>query len=736
MGEKISRRNFLKVGATAGATAVLAGCSSDLRPYRRTLEPSLRSPEEVLPGEAVWYASTCGQCPSGCGIVVRVIEGRARKIEGNPEHPLNRGRLCARGQTGLQALYNPDRFPSPVRQSSRGSRDFQAVYWADALDLMAGKLKGADPQAVAFLGGVMSDSLFDLSGRFMKGIGAAPPVIFDLLSALEGRSTLAAASKALFGVPALPVFDVGRAEVVFSFGANFLETWLSPVYYGRSFGNMRRGQLRGRGYVVQFEPRMSTTAASADEWVPVKPGTEGLVAQAIGKIVAERRNAADVAGLYQDVAVGDIAEASGVSAEELGRLARIFDKVDRALAIPGGALAGRNNGLEATLAVQALNVVVDNLGKPGGVSISPELPSESLATASVPASYADVQALIERMKAGQVQVLMVHGTNPVFELPEASGFREALGQVPFVVSCAPFADETAVQADLVLPDHTYLESWGYRFVTAGGDRPIVSAQQPAVQPVHNTRSTAEVLLNLAQRLGGGAADALPWESVREHLQSAIGSLQSLPGGNLHATSTDAFIEEWQGHGGWWTTQEKSGVPEALKEALSSTLVVPNTDFAGDAQEFPLYLLPYPSMSLSDGRGANQPFLQEAPDPMTTAAWNNWVEINPETAAELGVADGDIVKVTSLQGNIEATVYVYPGIRPDTVAMPVGQGHDDYGRFAQGVGSNVMDLLPAGDTLNWSATRVKIAATGKKRPLARMEDPLGVSRGLRDAENPG
>ena len=736
MGEKISRRKFLKVGATAGATAVLAGCSSDLRPYRRPLEPSVRSPEDVLPGEAVWYASTCGQCPSGCGIVVRVIEGRARKIEGNPEHPLNRGRLCARGQAGLQALYNPDRFPGPVRQSARGSRDFQAVYWDDALDMLAGKLKEADPKSVAFLGGVMSDSLFDLAGRFMKGMGAEPPVAFDLLSALEGRTTLAAASKTLFGGPSLPVFDVGQADVVFSFGANFLETWLSPVYYGRSFGNMRGGQLHGRGYFVQFEPRMSMTAASADEWVPVKPGTEGLVAQAIGKIVAERRNAANVAGLYQDVVVGDIAEASGVSAEQLGRLARIFDKVDHALAIPGGALAGRNNGLEATLAVQALNVVVDNLGQPGGLAVSPDTPSESLVTAAIPSSYADVQALTERMKAGQVQVLMVHGTNPVFEMPEATGFREALGQVPFVASFAPCADETAVQADLVLPDHSYLESWGYRFVAAGGDRPIVSAQQPAVQPVHNTRSTAEVLLNLAQRLAGGAAEALPWKSVREYLQAAIGPLQELPGGNLHATSTEAFIEEWQGHGGWWTTQEKRGVPEVAKEALSSGLVVPNANFAGDAQEFPLYLLPYPSIALSDGRGANQAFLQEAPDPMTTAAWNNWVEINPETAAELGVADGDIVKVTSPQGEIEAVVYVYRGIRPDTVAVPVGQGHSDYGRFAQGVGSNVIDLLAAGDSWTWSATRVKIAATGKQRPLARMEDPLGVSRGLRDAENPG
>jgi len=742
MGKRISRRNFLKVSAATGATTVLVGYTLDIRPYRRTLEPPLRSPEEALPGEAVWYASTCGQCPAGCGIVVRIIEGRARKIEGNPEHPLNHGRLCARGQAGLQALYNPDRFPGPVRQSSRGSRDFRAMYWNDALDLLTDNLRYADPGTVAFLGGIMPDSLYDMATRFMKASGSPSPVVYDLLSALEGRTTLAAANEALFGAAVLPVFDVDRAQVVFSFGANFLETWLSPVFYGRSYGHMRQGKLSGRGYMVQFESRMSMTAASADEWVPIKPSTGGQVALAIGRIMADRKRAGDTAALYKDVSVGDIAEASGVSAEQLGRLARIFAHSDHALAIPGGVLAGHSNGREAVRAVQALNVAVGNLGKPGGLFLSPAVPADSLVTTSVPSSFSDVQALTERMKNGQVQVLMVHGANPVFELPESTGFREALGQVPFIVSFAPFADETAVQSDLILPDHTYLESWGYRFVAAGGERPIVSAQQPVVQPLHNTRSTAEVLLALAKRLGGAEAKALPWDSIRAYLRDTVGALQSVPG-SLHAPTTDAFIEKWQAHGGWWTVQEASRVPKVTKEALSSALAVPTTEFAGDGQNYPFYLLPYPSMALSDGRGANQPFLQEAPDPMTTVAWNNWVEINPKTAAELKVTTGDIVKVTSPQGDIKLSVYVYPGIRPDTVAIPVGQGHSDYGRFAQGRGSNVMDLLApltekAGGALAWAATRVKITPTGQRATpmLARTESAEGVKRGFRDAENPG
>lgn len=739
MGEKISRRRFLKIGATASAGVALSSCTTDLRPYRRPLEPSFRMPEEALPGDAVWYASTCGQCPAGCGIVVRVIEGRARKIQGNPEHPLNQGRLCARGEAGLQALYNPDRFPGPVRQASRGSRQFESEYWDDALDLLTGKLQSANPGAVSFLGGSMPDSLYDVATRFMQASGSPPPIIYDLLSALEGRATLAAASETVFGSAALPVFDIDRAQVVFSFGANFLETWLSPVFYGRSYGHMRRGKLNGRGYLVQFEPRMSMTAASADEWVPVRPGTEGLVALAIGKLVADQVAPREVADLYRDVSVGDAADASGISAERLAHLARILAEVDHAVAIPGGSLAGNNNGLQAMVAVQALNVAINNLGKAGGLFLSPPSPADSLATTVTPAHFAEVQDLIERMKAGAVEVLMIHGTNPAFDLPESAGFRAALENVPFVVSFAPFADETAVLSDLILPAHTYLESWGYRFVSAGGDRPIVSAQQPVVQPLRSTRSTADVLLALAQRLGGATAEALPWDSVRDYLQEAIIALQTIPG-NLHAPSSEAFLERWQAHGGWWTARESRNVPEVKRGALTS-LAVSAPKFAGDSETYPFHLLPYPSTVLSDGRGANQPFLQEAPDPMTTVAWNTWVEINPETGAELGVGDGDVVKVSSAQGEIEATVYLYPAIRPDTVAIPIGQGHTDYGRFANGRGSNVIELLAplTGEStgaLAWAATRVQIAPTGRKSPLARMENPEGITRGLHDAENPG
>src|SRR3990172_412379 len=286
MTKKISRRQFLQIAA---GTAASSGAAPNLK--RLIHEPFVRPPENVLPGRAVWYASTCRQCPAGCGIIVRVINGRAKKIEGNPLHPLNRGKLCARGQAGLQVLYHPDRLRNAVRQTGgRGSRQFEPLYWDEALDLLAGRIRDlSDPGRLAVLGGLMPDHLYRLLSLLLESIGAPPPVIFDLHSPLEGRAPAAQMSEVFFGAAELPVYDVGRADVVFSFGANFLETWMSPVAQSFAYGNMRQGPFGGRGLLVQFEPRLSATAASADRWVPLRPGTEGFVGLVLGRVIVEER---------------------------------------------------------------------------------------------------------------------------------------------------------------------------------------------------------------------------------------------------------------------------------------------------------------------------------------------------------------------------------------------------------------------------------------------------------------
>ena len=734
MNRTITRRDMLKIAA---GTTVASGLGTAFR--RITLEPFVQPPEDLLPGQATWYASTCRQCSAGCGIMVRTINGRAKKIEGNPLHPLNQGKLCARGQAGLQVLYNPDRLKNAVRQTGgRGSRKFEPLYWPEAIELLIEKITSlSSGKRLAFLSGVMPDHVYRLADILLNALEAPPPIIFDLHSALEGRAIASELSQTMFATQDLPVYDLAQADVILSFGANLLENWMSPVAQSVAYGSMRQAERGGRGLLVQFEARLSATAASADEWIPVKPGAEGYVALAIGRIIVEERlghvgSHRPQAVLYQNVDVREMSAASEVPVDTLRRIASAFADADRAVAIPGGGLSGQRNGFSSMLAVQALNLVVAQVGKEGGVFISNPGPTTDMQQNPQVSSFDDMQALIKQMKDGEIDLLFVHGTNPIYELPPETGFAEAITRVPFVVSFSPFVDETAVWADLILPDHTYLESWGYQVPEPGADRPVVSGQQPVVRPLYDTRSTGDVLIALANRIGGEVAAALPWTDEATFVEETMAQLYGSSLGAYDARTKAGFWSRFRQYGGWWSEKEIRREPE-LTEIVQKPLPLTNPEFIGDQEDFPFHLYPYLSIVLSDGRGANLPWLQETPDSMTTVQWGTWVELNPETARNLGVSDNDIVSIESPAGSLEAQVVVYPGIRPDVVAMPVGQGHTEYGRFAQAAGkSNPMTLvMPVTDstagTLAWGATRVRIKATGRNQKLARVESLDGQGR---------
>jgi anaerobic selenocysteine-containing dehydrogenase len=730
---KISRRDFLKVGVAGVASAVLAGCQFPRRWV--VLEPYVRPPEEQLAGQAAWYASTCRQCPAGCGILVRIMNGRALKIEGNPEHPLNQGKLCARGQAGLQLLYNPDRLPGPVQQAKRGTRQFQPLAWNEALNKLFTQVQAAGSNVAVWGGSTMSGHLYDLFHRFTSAVDAPAPVIFDLYTSLHGYHALRSASQQLFGRGELPTYDLAHADVVLSFGADFMGGSLSQVRYGVEYGRFRSQPLGKRGYLVQLEPRMSITGAKADRWVPIRPATEGLVAQAIARIIADQAlgpadrvtRARELAGT---VDINDVAAVSDVSVDELVRLARILTDAEYPVAIPGTALTGQDNAIEAVTAVQVLNVIAGT----GGSSLSPEAPMPALVKPTV-SSFADAQKLIERMRGGEVKVLLVHGANPAYDLPLQSGFVEAIGHVPFVASFSPVVDETAVQADLVLPDRTYLESWGYEVVSPNFDSLAVGSQQPVVTPVFDARSTGDVLLTLARGISAVAKE-MPWADEVEFLRATIGQL---PPGAAGGSGSDVLWARFLQHGGWWPAS--SPAPTPVQPKASQAIQVTPPSFQGDEKEYPYFLHPYVSDFLSDGRGANLPWLQGSPDPMTTISWQTLVEIHPDTAKKLGVQDGGVVKVTSLYGEIEAVVYTYPGIRPDTVAIATGEGHTDYGRYARGNGSNLMNLVgpqadATGSGLVWSTLRVKITPTGKRVFMAIFEFKPGVMEGFVNQAFPG
>jgi anaerobic selenocysteine-containing dehydrogenase len=739
MTKKITRRDFLKLGATGAAVSVLTGCQNPR--HWVVLEPYVKPPEEQLAGQPTWYATTCRQCPAGCGVIVRIMNGRALKLDGNPEHPLNQGKLCARGQAGLQVLYNPDRLAGPVQQSQRGSHQFQSLLWDQAVQTLTSKIQSAGKNVAIWLGSNTSGHLVDLFQRFATAIGAPQPLVFDLYTAFQSYPALQATSMNLLGQDQIPAYDVGQADVVFSFGNDFLGTGTSSTRYGIEYGRLRGQDLGKRGYLVQLEPHMSTTGAKADRWLPLRPGSEAMVAQAIARLIADRGyGPQERVSLAKEVAADidpqAVAQASDLSLDVLDSLARAFANSTRPLAIPPVPLADEAQSEAAIAAVQQLNLIAGVFGQTGG--IIPAADYSSLNLNLVPAkasSFVDMFNLIQQMEAGQIQALLVYGANPVYDLPEQTGFQAALAKVPFVASFAPIMDETANQSDLVLPDRTYLESWGYSLNSPNFGVPVVSSQQPVVTPVYDNRATADVLLAVAQAIPA-ASSTLKWKDEVSFLKDTF---SQLPPGEIGGNTPQERWIRFQQHGGWWPAIEQPATPNQSNPPTPQKAAALNPlPFEGNASEYPYYLHPFMTNLLADGSGANQPWLQGSPDTNTSIMWQTWVAINPSTAQKQNLKQGDVVKVTSPHGSLEAPVYVFPVVRPDTVAIPLGQGHSDYGRYASNRGANVIKLLgvQTGTSPGWSAVRVKVEATGKHKDVATFEYTPGVQQGFFNQGFPG
>jgi anaerobic selenocysteine-containing dehydrogenase len=326
-------------------------------------------------------------------------------------------------------------------------------------------------------------------------------------------------------------------------------------------------------------------------------------------------------------------------------------------------------------------------------------------------------------KVGALQMLMLYEANPIFSAPPATHIREAIAKIPYIVSFGNFIDDTSAQADLILPDHAPLESWLDSVPESGSFQTVVSLAPPAVAPLHDTRSTPDVLLGLAHQLGGEAAKALPWTSYDAMLKAALVPLRSHGGAMNANTGTaktdDDFWQSMQTQGGWWSALDAKSAaskPSAAAAAKHAPVALAAPEFAGSASEFPFYFQPYVTPSFGDGSTANLPWMQELPDVLTTAMWSSWVEINSKTGEKLGIQHGDLVEIASQAGSLRVPAVLSPGIAPDLLAMPVGQGHENFGRFASGRGANPLSILaPVAEhetgALAWAATRVKITRVG-------------------------
>jgi anaerobic selenocysteine-containing dehydrogenase len=670
-------------------------------------------------------------CPAGCGISVRTREGRAKKIEGNPLHPVNQGRLCALGHAGLQVLYNPDRLTGPMIQNGeRGDDQFVKTTWEDGLSRSAERLAAARRDGVYVLSQGVRGHLANLFELFMGELGSDRLLHYDFAH----PHALYAANKRLFGEHRLPYYDIRNTRYLLSFGADYLTNWLSPVHHSLGFGHSRHGNVGVRGRFVQIEPKMSVSGAAADEWIPARPGTEGFLALGIAHhIVADGRYQGDDAGEWRaalaDWSSGRVAGLTGVPEQTISRLAREFARAEPGLAIGGGAAANHTNGVDTLVAVNALNYLVGNIGRPGGIVFNPD-PVTGGSAIDRQANYLAMQQLVENARKGNIDVLIVNNTNPAFTLPRASGFLEAMAAIPTIVSLSSFMDETTLMADILLPSHTYLEAWGDDMPQPGVGFPVGAISQPVVAPLYNSRSTGDIVLGLAGKLGFDAA--FPWTSMEDFLKDGWRKIYER--GTPEPGDFDSFWRDVLVSGVWGENARRDD-SVAIAPGVVEGMAVSAPRFAGESGDYPFILHPYLSTAMYDGRGANLPWMQELPDPMTSIVYGTWVEMNPATAREMGLADGDLVRVTSGTGSIEVPVVTFPAIMPDVVAMPIGQGHHALGRYARNRGANPIEILApetdsASGNLATSATRVALTATGRHAaPVKTGGESRQLGRGI-------
>src|SRR3989449_782980 len=542
----MNRRDFFRIVTASGATAAVTGC-------QRTAEnilPLVVPNEQIVPGVAAWFATVCRECPAGCGVIAKNREGRVVKLEGNPDHPVNQGALCARGQSALQGLYHPDRFTGA---RLRDGATLKPVSWDVAqkvvVDRIAELRSAAKGRAIALVTQLETSSLGALLDTWTQALGARPRVAFEPF----GYEAHRAANRVTFGRDAIPYYAFEDAEVVLSFGADFLETWLSNVNYARTFARMHTVRDGRAGTFIHVEPRQSLTASNADEWVRNAPGTEGQLALAMLKVMvderlADRRFAEAVAAID----VKKIAADSGVPVETIVHVAEVFAHGRPGLAVGGGMAVTGSNATSTQVAINLLNAAAGNVGKT--VRFGPDSAFGKVTP------YAEVVRLADAVK-----------------------------KVGLVVSRASQPDETTALAHIVLPDTHWLESWGDYSPREG----VSGLMQPTMSPVRDSRPMGDTFLAIGRAVlrSEEGKGPLPWATFERYLRA----------------TWEPLVRD-----GWAATLRQGGVWKEPAPVVVSTRVAPADvtppKLEGEADGFAL--LAYPSLRFYDGRGASRAWLQE------------------------------------------------------------------------------------------------------------------------------
>jgi len=585
------------------------------------------------------------------------------------------------------------------------------------------------------------------------------------------------------------------ANYILSFGMDFLQSFRSPVEAMAAYSSLRRGRIT-RGKLVQVEARHSVTATKADEWIPVKPGMEGALALGMAHFIIREGlydknfvekytlgfdNWRDAAGIehrgfrslvLQNYAPLSVSEITGVPVDVILRLAKEFATQGPALAI------GARGNIYQQMAIHSLNALVGSIDRPGGVLTVKNPPLIDFNSADIDETARrgnNIPALVEsegkfllpeeafnsfteKVKEGKpyaLDTLFIVQTNPLFPSYSGAAFIQALEKIPFIVSFSPYMDETTLYADLVLPDHSYLEKWQCHFSFTLQGLPFVGIGRPVVKPRLNTRDTTEVIISLAQGLGDSVSKVFPWKEGKEVIFHVMKKVYDLSRGDLFVPEVEEdFLKElgrrgwrapgyatyedfWEGvqeKGGWWdpvyayeewdlvfkTPSRKFEFysqllktqmpPNALRKRGDDIAYLPHWEEESSEKGFPYYLKLFQPLVLAGLFPANNPYLNDLASLYAPEKWHTYAEINTHTAEQLGIKNGDLIYLESPYAKIKVRARLTQGTMPEVISVPLGWGHKSLGRWAKGIGEDGGKLVvPKRDALSGGVfiTKVKI-----------------------------
>ena len=753
---KLDRRTFIEilVGFSAGAgtgillTPVNWKLMDDVAIWSQEMWPRYqlgglkgRLPER---GEATHEDTVCRLCPGGCGITVRKVKDRATKIDGRDGYPVNDGGICLLGAAGLQLLYGPWRVPGPLKRSGkRGSGSFGVISWEEAIDEVVHKLTDLRDNGEAHTVAAILDSdrgtVSQLFGRFLKAYGSP-----NFIRAASADDTYEFALRLMQGADGSVGYDLEHANFILSFGSGLIEGWGSPVRVIQAHSKWRSDN-GGRATVVQIEPRLSNTAAKADNWHPVKPGTEGALAMGLAHVIINEslydsgfvnnhtfgfEDWSDVTGkiymgfkslVLKDYSPQAVSGITGLSVGKIEGLARAFAKADRPLAVWGRGKGTTSGSLYECMAVHALNALVGNINQPGGVTTRPDVATQpwgdvaqdltASASFNMPrvdgagsSHYPLTKYLPDRWphainegSTGAIKALLVQGADPYFTTPDTTAVAKAFDSIPFVVSFSSYLDETAYHADLILPNHQYLERWEDMPTPVGLQKPVLGLVKPVVAPQFDTRHVGDVLMTIAKAVGGNVSEAFPWEDYETVLKETMGDKWA-------ALEKEGFVEE-----AVYSPPAVFGTPSGKFEFYISAFdqadvkVRNDLDYLphyepvepeGNSEQYPLVLIPTELMRLSGGAVGSPPFCTKTLEENELKGDELFVEVNPMTASEYGLSEGEHAMLTTPKGEAEVLVNLTEGIMPGIVGIPKGLGHAAYDDYLAGKGVSANSLMGA------------------------------------------